>query len=41
MKTISIGSIRSLDKDQEPGWLDRLARRIVLGRLSLMTRRRH
>ncbi len=34
MKTISVDSIRSLDKERGAGWLDRLARRIVRGRLA-------
>ncbi len=34
MKTVSVDLIRSLDKGREPGWLDRLARRIVRGRLA-------
>ena len=34
MKSISVESIRSLQKEQEPGWLDRLARRLVRGRLA-------
>ena len=34
MKTISVASIRALENEQQPGWLDRLARRIVRGRLA-------
>ncbi len=38
MKTISVDSIRSLDEEQEAGWLDRLARRIVRNRLAAIRR---